>query len=40
MTKHVSLCPHCDHCPAVEITEDGVSIGEQGNLAELTPIVA
>jgi hypothetical protein len=32
----VTLCPECGCCPAVEITDDGVCIGEEGNRAELT----
>ncbi len=36
MTKQISLCPHCNHCPMVEITEHGVRIGEAGNLVTLT----
>jgi hypothetical protein len=36
MENHkVSLCPMCDQCPEVEITGDGVRIGEAGNLAVL-----
>ena len=38
MTKQVSLCPHCDHCPTVEITDLEVRIGEAGNLVKLTPV--
>jgi hypothetical protein len=37
MSKQISLCPHCDHCPTVEITEQEVRIGEEGNLVKLTP---
>ncbi len=37
MTKTVSLCPGCGACPAVEIDEREVRIGEAGNLATLTP---
>jgi hypothetical protein len=37
MTKQISLCPHCDHCPTVEITAQEVRIGEEGNLVTLTP---
>ena len=33
----VSLCPACDACPSVEIDEQEVSIGEEGNLVKLTP---
>lgn len=36
--KHpVSLCPACDHCPAVEIERHEVRIGEAGNLVRLAP---
>ncbi len=31
-----TLCPHCTECPAVEITNDGVSIGEDENTVRLT----
>lgn len=37
MVKSVSLCPACDACPAVEIDEHEVRIGEAGNLTKLTP---
>lgn len=33
----VTLCTECEHCPEVDITETGVKIGEEGNLAVLTP---
>ncbi len=36
MTKTVSLCPSCDACPMVEIDEQEVRIGEEGNLVKLT----
>jgi len=32
----VTLCPACTGCPSVEITEDGVSIGENENIVKLT----
>ena len=32
----VTLCPACSGCPAVEITETGVTIGESGNTVRLT----
>jgi hypothetical protein len=32
----VTLCPACDGCPAVEITEGGVTIGEEENIVRLT----
>lgn len=37
MTKSVSLCPSCDACPMVEINDQEVRIGEDGNLVTLTP---
>jgi hypothetical protein len=37
MTKQISLCPHCDHCPTVELSDHEVHIGEAGNLVKLTP---
>ncbi len=37
MAKTVSLCPACDACPAVEIDEREVRIGEAGNLVKLAP---
>lgn len=32
----VTLCTSCEHCPSVEITDDGVSIGEDVNTVKLT----
>jgi len=32
----VTLCPACEACPAVEITDQGVTIGEAQNTARLT----
>jgi len=32
----VVLCPCSDECPAVEIGEDGVLIGEDDNVVRLT----
>jgi formate dehydrogenase maturation protein FdhE len=32
----VTLCPACGGCPTVEITDDGVAIGEKNNTAHLT----
>ena len=29
----VTLCEHCSECPEVEITDEGVSIGEDENTA-------
>ena len=37
MAKNISLCPACDACPAVEVDEHEVRIGEAGNLVKLTP---
>ena len=35
-TTKVTLCPRCGECPAVEITDAGVSIGEDANTVKLT----
>ncbi len=32
----VTLCPRCIECPSVEITQKGVSIGEDENIVQLT----
>jgi hypothetical protein len=32
----VTLCPACSGCPSVEITEEGVTIGEAENTVKLT----
>jgi hypothetical protein len=32
----VTLCPACTGCPTVEITDEGVTIGEQENTVKLT----
>lgn len=32
----VTLCTECENCPEVELTDKGVKIGEEGNLAILT----
>ncbi len=37
MTKTVSLCPECGACPRVEIEDNAVRIGEDGNSVQLTP---
>lgn len=37
MTKVVSLCPACSNCPAVEIDDRGVRIGEGDNRVKLSP---
>jgi sarcosine oxidase delta subunit len=31
-----TLCPHCNECPEVEITDQGVSIGEDANTVRLS----
>ena len=31
-----TLCPHCTECPEVEITEEGVKIGEDANTVRLS----
>jgi sarcosine oxidase delta subunit len=35
-TIKVTLCPRCGECPEVEITESGVTIGEDANIVKLT----
>jgi hypothetical protein len=37
MTKKISLCPHCEACPMVELDDHEVHIGDAGNLVRLTP---
>jgi hypothetical protein len=37
MIKAVSLCPACSQCPAVEIDEHEVRIGEGANSVTLSP---
>ncbi len=32
----VTLCPNCTACPSVEITDKGVTIGEDDNTVRLT----
>jgi len=32
----VILCPECAHCPEVEITDQGVTIGENTNTVRLS----
>jgi formylmethanofuran dehydrogenase subunit B len=32
----VTLCPDCGACPEVEITDEGVSIGEHENIVRLS----
>jgi len=31
-----TLCPHCTECPEVEITDQGVKIGEDKNIVRLS----
>ena len=31
-----TLCPHCNECPEVEITDEGVRIGEDANTVRLS----
>ena len=33
---NITLCAVCDECPAVEITGEGVTIGEDQNTVRLT----
>ena len=33
-----SLCPHCTECPEVEITDEGVRIGEDANTVRLSHV--
>ncbi len=37
MTKILSLCPACSACPAVEIDDHEVRVGEGDNLVRLSP---
>jgi sarcosine oxidase delta subunit len=30
-----TLCPHCNECPEVEVTDRGVTIGENANTVRL-----
>lgn len=32
----VALCPDCDHCSSVEITDEYVRIGEDDKIVELS----
>lgn len=32
----ISLCPLCTECPEVEITDKGVTIGEDANVVRLS----
>jgi hypothetical protein len=35
-TIKVTLCPECEGCPTVEITDQSVTIGENENTVRLT----
>jgi len=35
-TIKVTLCPACGECPSVEVSEAGVTIGEDQNTVRLT----
>ena len=35
-SKKVTLCPACTACPEVEITDQGVTIGERKNTVRLS----
>jgi hypothetical protein len=35
-TIKVTLCPACTGCPTVQITDQGVAIGEEENIVRLT----
>jgi hypothetical protein len=35
-TIKVTLCPVCTGCPTVQITDQGVAIGEEENIVRLT----
>lgn len=35
-TIKITLCPACSGCPVVEITDQGVTIGEDENTVRLT----
>ena len=34
----IQLCPNCTECPSVEITDQGVTIGENENTVKLTHV--
>lgn len=36
MEKRYSLCPNCDSCPEVVITDECVCIGEDDNVVRLS----
>ncbi len=35
-TIKVTLCPNCSECPSVEISDEGVTIGEDQNRVRLS----
>jgi hypothetical protein len=35
-TIKITLCPNCSECPSVEISDEGVSIGEDQNMVRLS----
>jgi hypothetical protein len=37
-TVKFTLCPNCTECPEVEITEKGVTIGEDTNIVRLSHV--
>jgi len=37
-TIGVTLCDECDACPSVEISDDGVTIGEDENTVTLSHV--
>jgi hypothetical protein len=34
----IKLCPNCTECPSVEITDQGVTLGEDDNIVRLTHV--
>lgn len=37
-TIKIKLCPNCTDCPSVEITDQGVTIGEDENTVRLSHV--
>lgn len=37
-TIKIKLCPNCTDCPSVEITDQGVTIGEDENTVRLSRV--
>ena len=35
--RRIMFCSKCSKCPVVEITDESVTIGEEGNKVRLTP---